>query len=109
MSTHKIYTCSTPRSLHDALPMALQRNRHLTRIEAVSRSAMDMLFRPRTVALIGLSADMNKLAGAPLRNILKVGFPGRIYPVNPKYPEIGGLTCHSSLEALPEAPDVALI
>src|SRR3546814_5805216 len=41
--------------------------------------------------------------------ILKVGFPGRIYPVNPKYPEIGGLTCHSSIEALPEAPDVALI
>src|SRR3546814_52427 len=87
----------------------LRRNRHMTSIETVRRSAMDMLFRPRSVALIGLSADMNKVTGAPLRNILKGGFPGRIYPGNPKYPEIGGLTCHSSIEALPEAPDVALI
>ncbi len=70
---------------------------------------MEMLFRPRSVALIGISADLNKLTGAPLRNLLKTGFPGTIYLVNPKYPEIAGIKCFPSIDALPAAPDVALI
>lgn len=75
----------------------------------IVRDPMEMLFRPRSVALVGISADLTKLTGAPLRNLLKTGFPGRIYPVNPKYDEVGGIRCYRALDALPEAPDVALI
>src|SRR3546814_16779404 len=81
----------------------LRRNRHMTSIETVRRSEMDMLFRPRSVALTGLSADMNKLTGAPLRHILKVGVPGRIYTATPQYHAHGGLHCLYLLEDFAEA------
>lgn len=70
---------------------------------------LDKIFRPRSVALIGISADGRKLNGAPLEILKKTGFPGTIYLVNPKYDAIGEMCCHASVEDLPEAPDVAMI
>ena len=67
------------------------------------------IFRPKSVALIGVSGDPRKLTGAPLRNLVQGGFPGKIYPVNPKYNKIGELPCVRSIEDLPDAVDVALI
>ena len=72
-------------------------------------AALDRLFRADTVALIGISADPRKLTGAPLRNLLKNGFAGTVYAVNPKYDRMGDVPCYPSIEALPTAPDVALI
>ncbi|TCR62549.1 acetate--CoA ligase family protein [Bosea sp. BK604] len=69
----------------------------------------EALFKARSVAFVGLSADPQKLNGAPLLNLRRNGFTGRIYPVNPKYAEIGGLTCYPSITALPEAPDVVVV
>lgn len=83
--------------------------------ESASRKAdpwqtgLDALFRARSVALVGISADSTKLTGAPLRNILKNGFTGDIYLVNPRHSEISGIACYPSIEALPVAPEVALI
>ncbi|MYZ46427.1 acetate--CoA ligase family protein [Propylenella binzhouense] len=70
---------------------------------------LDRLFRARSVALVGVSSDPAKLTGAPLRNLLKTGYQGAIYPVNPRYERIGDLRCFGSIEDLPEAPDAALI
>src|SRR4030095_5841600 len=36
-------------------------------------------------------------------------FAGEIWPVHPTYPEIAGLKCYPSIDALPEAPDAAYI
>ncbi|MCO5084384.1 MAG: acetate--CoA ligase family protein [Rhizobiaceae bacterium] len=70
---------------------------------------LDRLFRARSVALVGVSADPAKLTGAPLRNLLKTGYQGAIYPINPRYERIGDLRCFGSIQDLPEAPDAALI
>jgi len=70
---------------------------------------LDPLFRARSVALIGLSGDSRKMTGAPLAILRRTGFKGNIYPVNPRYPEIGGEICYPSIAALPETPDVAVI
>lgn len=75
----------------------------------VPAAALDRLFRPRSVALYGVSADPHKLNGAPLPILRRAGFPGAIYPVNPKYETIDGLACHARYADLPEAPDVALV
>lgn len=69
----------------------------------------DRLFHARSVAMVGISADAGKLTGAPLRNLLKARFDGPIYLVNPKYEKIGDIDCYPSVQALPAAPDVALI
>ena len=36
-------------------------------------------------------------------------FPGRVYPVNPRYDEVEGLTCYPSLHELPDVPDLAVL
>lgn len=63
-------------------------------------------FRPRSMAIVGASAETETLSGQPLKHLLSHGFQGRVYPVNPKYREILGVKCYASLEELPESPDV---
>lgn len=73
------------------------------------RHDLDLLFRPRRVALVGASADPAKTAGLPLHFLRQRGFDGDIYPVNPRATAIDGLPCYPSIDALPETPDVALV
>jgi acyl-CoA synthetase (NDP forming) len=75
----------------------------------VSDPRVRLLFEPSSVAIIGASSDPAKASGLPLRNLVRAKFPGRIYPVNPRAAEIGGLTCYPSVSDLPEAPDVAIL
>jgi len=70
---------------------------------------LDRIFHARSVALVGLSTDARKMTGAPLDILRQTGFAGRIYPVNPKASEIGGLTAYPNIAALPETPDAAMI
>lgn len=67
------------------------------------------LIRPRSIAVIGASADLGKVNGRPVKHLLDKGYAGRILPVNPKYREIAGVPCHASIEALPEAADLAIV
>jgi len=75
----------------------------------ILRERLDRIFEARSVALIGVSANAHKLNGAPLRILRVSGFAGDIWPVNPKYTEIEGLTCYPDVDALPGVPDVALV
>lgn len=68
-----------------------------------------LLFEPQSVAVVGASSDPAKASGLPLRNIQKSNFAGRIYPVNPRADEIGGLRCFPAVSDLPEGPDVAIL
>ena len=54
-------------------------------------SAINHLLSPRSVAIVGASTDSNKIAGKPVLFLKKHGFKGAIYPVNPRYENIGGL------------------
>lgn len=71
--------------------------------------SLDRLLRPRSVAVVGASADPRKTAGRPVAYLQKHGFTGAIYPVNPRAGDIGGLRCHPSVADLPEAPDVGIV
>jgi len=71
--------------------------------------ALERLLRPRSVAIVGASADTAKLTGRPLAYLEKYGFAGTIYPVNPRYEEIGGHRCYPAIAALPQAPDAAIV
>ena len=67
------------------------------------------LFRPTAIAVVGASADESSISGQPLKFLRQHGYAGTVYPVNPRYREIGGLACHPDMAWLPSAPDVALI
>jgi acetyltransferase len=70
---------------------------------------LDALFRPSAVAVIGASEKPGKVGRVVLENILRSGFPGRVYPVNPSHDTVLDLECYPSVSALPEAPDLAVI
>jgi acyl-CoA synthetase (NDP forming) len=67
------------------------------------------LLQPRSVAVIGASADAAKTAGRPVSYLLKHGFAGDIYPVNPRATHIGGLPCYPDVASLPAVPDVGIV
>ena len=67
------------------------------------------LFEPRSVALVGASADERKVSGLLLRNMLDAGYRGRLLAVNPKHQEVAGIPCVASVGQLPLAVDLAVI
>ncbi|MGE3710185.1 MAG: acetate--CoA ligase family protein [Hyphomicrobiaceae bacterium] len=72
-------------------------------------SAIDRLMRPSSVAVVGASSDPAKTAGRPVSYLVKHGFKGRIYPVNPRTRDISGLACYPDVASLPEAPEVGIV
>jgi acyl-CoA synthetase (NDP forming) len=72
-------------------------------------NAIARLLKPRSVAVIGASADAAKTAGRPVAYLRKHGFTGDIYPVNPRVDAIDGLRCYPDIASLPSAPDVAIV
>jgi acetate---CoA ligase (ADP-forming) len=71
--------------------------------------AISRLLKPRSVAVVGASADANKTAGRPVLYLRKHGFAGEIYPVNPRVESIDGLRCYPDIQSLPQVPDVGLV
>ena len=69
-------------------------------LESIAR-----LLKPRSVAVIGASADAAKTAGRPVAYLRKHGFTGDIYPVNPRVHAIDGLRCYPDIASLPGVPD----
>ncbi|WP_291380480.1 MULTISPECIES: acetate--CoA ligase family protein [Achromobacter] len=72
-------------------------------------SRLDPLLNPRSIAMIGASANPGRIGGMPLELLTRFGFQGGIYPVNPKYQEVFGLRCWSDIEAVPEPVDLAVL
>ena len=72
-------------------------------------TGIDLLFNPRSIAVVGASDDLSRIGGLPIRFLHHHGYSGKIFPVNPKYKEIAGLPCFSTLTAIPEPVDLALI
>jgi acyl-CoA synthetase (NDP forming) len=70
---------------------------------------MKALVAPRSMAVVGASGDITKWGGSALLSIIDGGYTGTIYPVNPKGGEFFGLKAYTSIEELPEAPDMALL
>lgn len=74
-----------------------------------SASSLSALFHPGSIAFIGASERPNTPASRGLRNCLRHGFAGGLYPINPKYPELFGVRCYASLAELPEVPELVMI
>jgi len=65
-------------------------------------SALEAFFRPKSVAVVGASADPRKPGNTALRNMISMGYKGRIFPVNPREPDILGLSCYKNVLDIPE-------
>lgn len=69
--------------------------------------ALDSIFSPRSIAVIGATPREGSVARAVVENLRD--FPGAVYPVNPKYHEVCGLRAWSSVAAIGKPVDLAII
>src|SRR6201996_7058468 len=70
---------------------------------------LDTFFAPNSIALIGASRDQEKIPGRLLSMLRKNEYPGKIYPINPNYPDIDGLRCYKSIAEVGAPIDLAVV
>jgi len=76
---------------------------------SIDRTGIKALLAPASIAIIGVSQDFNKLNGRVMKFLLEKGYRGEIYPVNPKYDEVGGRPCFADIEAVGAPVDLAIV
>lgn len=98
--------------IHGTFPVsapAALRERAEVRERIAAANSLVPLLRPKTVAVVGASRDSASMGSAIFRNILRSGFTGAAYPVNPEAHAIEGVRAYPSLDALPEVPDLVIV
>jgi len=75
----------------------------------MSTYRLAQLFAPRSIAVVGGSPRDTSPGRAVLKNLRGGGFAGAIHLVNPHYESIEGIAALKSYDALPSAPEVAVI
>ena len=70
---------------------------------------LDRLFQPRHVAVIGVSHRPDGVGALVWRNLREAGLQGPMWAVNRTPFDLDGAPVFTSVEALPQAPDLAVI
>lgn len=71
--------------------------------------AVQAMLHARSITVVGASDDGMKASGRTLRYLLKYGYQGAIYPVNPRRESVQGVRAYASVADIPEAADLAVI
>ena len=72
-------------------------------------ASLAALFRPRSVAVIGASRDPSSIGGEVLSNLVRGGFMGPVYPVNPKASFVSSIRAYGSILEVPDPVDLAVV
>ena len=74
----------------------------------VTYQELDALFRPQSIAVVGASANERNRGHGFVKDLIDFGFPGPIYPVNPRLDEMLGLKAYPRLEDIPGPVDFVI-
>jgi acetyl coenzyme A synthetase (ADP forming)-like protein len=77
--------------------------------EEAAAGPLDAILTPRSVAVIGASRTEASIGHQVLANLIRHGFTGPVYPVNPKAVSVHSVRAYPSVAAIPEAVDLAVI
>lgn len=72
-------------------------------------SSLGSALNPRSVAIVGASDNPHKVGGRPILFLQRYGFRGSIYPINPGRATVQGLRAYPSIDATPDAPELAIV
>jgi acetyltransferase len=81
----------------------------LTVSSTSGRTAIQSLFTPTSVAVVGATDRTGSVGRTVLANLVRGSYHGRVFGVNPGHTEILGTKCYSNVSALPEPVDLAVI
>jgi len=71
--------------------------------------SLKSFFGPKSVAIVGASRQKGKVGYEILTNLVAGGYPGKIFPINPKADEIEGLKCYPDLASIGQTPELVII
>ncbi|MCX6070315.1 MAG: acetate--CoA ligase family protein, partial [Chloroflexi bacterium] len=71
--------------------------------------ALDSIFAPRNVALLGASENPGSVGRTLLWNLISNPFGGAVFPVNPKRSNVLGIKAYPNMASVPERVDLAVI
>jgi acyl-CoA synthetase (NDP forming)/GNAT superfamily N-acetyltransferase len=80
-----------------------------SREQAAEARSVHNLLHPRSVALIGASADPGKVGYAVLGNLLRADFAGPVFPVNAERTAVRGVRAYPSVLDIPDPVDLAVV
>jgi acetyl coenzyme A synthetase (ADP forming)-like protein len=69
---------------------------------------MNRIMKPKSVAVIGASAEAGKIGNSVMKNLINGGYKGEIYPIHPKADEIMGKKVYKSVKDVPGDVDIAV-
>jgi acetyltransferase len=75
----------------------------------MDKNLLDAFFKPESVAVVGASTQAGHVGHILVDNLREGGFQGKIYPINPKAPEVMGYKAYPSLSAVGQPVDLAVI
>ena len=78
-------------------------------LRQTSRRPLDPIFSPKSIAVIGATETPGSVGRTILDNLIKGGFPGIIYPVNPKRDTVLGIKAYPNITAIPGKADLAVV
>lgn len=71
-------------------------------------ASLDALFKPRSVAVVGASSDPKKPGHTALKNMLAMGYKGKVYPINLREESVLGLPCYKSVLDIPDPVEMCV-
>jgi acetate---CoA ligase (ADP-forming) len=74
-----------------------------------SRLDLGRLMRPASIAVVGATDRPGSYAAETLLNLELIGFPGRVWGVNPRRQQVRGRECVPTVADLPEAVDAVVV
>ena len=73
------------------------------------RASLARVLAPKSIAVIGASRNPKSVGGALFRNLIRWGFAGAVYPINPSARSVAGVHAYASVAELPEVPELVFI
>ena len=70
---------------------------------------LENLFSPKSIAIVGASNKKGKIGTVLVNNIVKLGYKGKLYFVNPSYKRLGLRKCYQALEQIPKQVDLVIL
>ncbi len=70
---------------------------------------IDKIFNPESIAVIGASERKESVGYAVMNNLISEGYKGKIFPINPKSPEILNIKAYKSITEINAPVDLAII
>ncbi|GGM11698.1 bifunctional acetate--CoA ligase family protein/GNAT family N-acetyltransferase [Nakamurella endophytica] len=108
-AVHRRYESGVVDVTFDIAPTARSREVLAGREHRAEARSLARLLAPRSIAVIGALAEVGKVGHAVLENLLRAGFTGPVYPVNPDARSVQGVRAYARVTDIPDPVDVAVV